>query len=47
VIWRIVHDVPMGGQLGHFGLCQQVREGFSLGDLEDEVMRHMGAYLVC
>jgi hypothetical protein len=46
-ISRTVHDVPMIGRLGHFRTRQQVRERFFLGDLEDDVMRHMGEFLVC
>jgi hypothetical protein len=46
-ILRTVHDVPMVGQLGHFRTRQQVRERFSLEDLEDDARRHMEACLVC
>jgi hypothetical protein len=46
-ILRTVHDVPMVGQLGHFRTRQQIRERFSWEDLEDDVMRHMGACSVC
>jgi hypothetical protein len=46
-ILRTIHDVPMVGQLGHFRTRQQIRERFSWEDLEDDVMRHMGACLVC
>jgi len=46
-ILRIVHDVPMVGELGHFRTRQQIKERFSWEDLEDDVMRHMGACLVC
>jgi hypothetical protein len=41
-----VHDIPMVGQLGHFRTRQQDRERFTVGDLDDDVMRHMGACLV-
>jgi hypothetical protein len=37
----------MVGQLGHFRTRQHDRERFSLGDLDDDVMRHMEACLVC
>jgi hypothetical protein len=43
---RTIRDIPMVGQLGHFKNRQQDRERFSLGDLDDDVMRHMGACLV-
>jgi hypothetical protein len=33
-------------QLGHFRTRRQIRKGFSWEDLEDDVMRHMGACLV-
>jgi hypothetical protein len=46
-ILRTVHDVSMVGQLGHFRTRQQDKERFSLGNLDDDVMRHMGACLVC
>jgi hypothetical protein len=46
-ILRIVHDVPMIGQLGHFRTRRQIKERFSWEDLKDDVMRHMGTCLVC
>jgi hypothetical protein len=46
-ILRTIHDVPMVGQLGHFRTRQQVRERFSLEDLEDDARRHMEACWVC
>jgi len=46
-ILRTLHDVPMVGHLVHFKTRWQVRENFSLGDLGDDFMRHMGACLVC
>jgi hypothetical protein len=42
---RTVHDVSMVGQLGHFRTRQQDRDRLSLGDLDDDVMRHMEACL--
>jgi hypothetical protein len=35
----------MVGQLGHFRTRQQDKDRFSLGDLDDDVMRHMEACL--
>jgi hypothetical protein len=37
----------MGKQLGHFRTCRQDKYRFFLGNINDDVMRHMGACLVC
>jgi hypothetical protein len=37
----------MVGQLGHFKTHQQIKERFSWENLEDDLMRQMGAFLVC
>lgn len=46
-ILRTIHDAPMVKHLGYFRNHQQIRTRFSWEDLEDDVMRHMGACLVC